>query len=72
MPLTDAGGRIAGGFELFGEGDLFEGQELLPIGDLELGLRAVVAGDPVGDVESGWVFAGQESGAGGEQTVQAE
>ena len=65
MPLTDAGGRIAGGFELFGEGDLFEGQELLPIGDLELGLRAVVAGDPVGDVESGWVFAGQESGAGG-------
>jgi hypothetical protein len=64
VPLADTGGRVAGGFKLFGEGDLFEGQEFLPVGDLQLGLRALVAGDPVGDAQASWVLAGEERGAG--------
>ena len=65
VPLADARGRVAGGFELFGQGDLLEGQELLPIGDLQFGLGAAVAGDPVGKMQAGGVFAGKQGGPGG-------
>ena len=65
VPLADARGRVAGGFELFGQGDLLEGQELLPIGDLQFGLGAAVAGDPVREVQAGGIFAGQQGGPGG-------
>jgi len=65
VPLADARGRVAGGFELFGQGDLLEGQELLPVGDLQPGLGSLVSGDPVGQVEAGGVFAGQQGGPGG-------
>ena len=65
MPLADARGRVAGGFELFGQGDLLEGQELLPVRDLEFRLRAVMASDPVREMQAGGIFAGQQGGAGG-------
>ena len=65
MPLADARGRVAGGFELFGQGDLLEGQEFPPVRDLQLRLRSDMAGDPVGQVQPRGILARQQGGAGG-------
>ena len=60
MPLADRRRRIAGFRKTLGHRHRFERQMLLPIGDLQFGLRVFMAGDPVGEVEPGRRLPGHE------------
>ena len=64
VPLADRRGGVAGGLESLGDGHRLERQVLGPVGDRQLRMRPLVAGDPVGEVQPGGILAGQHGGAG--------
>ena len=62
VPLADAGRRVAGVVKHVGHRRFFERQVFRPIGHDQLGVIRHLAGDPIGDVQPGRVFAGEQGG----------
>ena len=56
MPLPKMAGRVPRGFEALRNGELTQGQRLLP-GRLNQGLSNIVARDEIGDVGAGRILA---------------
>ena len=64
-PFADRGRGVAGGLEDLGEGGLLKRQELGPGRQEQLRIVGQGAGNPVGDVQAGGIFSGEERGARG-------
>ena len=61
VPFANVPGRVPGGVKAFGQRDLFQRQFLPELGAIE-GLVGTVGatGQPVGQVQSGWMLARQQ------------
>ncbi len=65
MPFSDTGGGVTSRLEHLGKVGHLQGQMHRPIRHAQLRLGSDMAWNKVGEVESGWVFAGKNGGTRG-------
>ena len=65
VPFSKKGGGVSGFFECFGKKDAFVIDARFPLGHGELGEGSFMAGDPVGELESGGIASAENGSAAG-------